>query len=60
MLCKNSKKMFSGHKNYNLNNFLITENGKGLYKKGKAGIASSILKRKAGKTCDKEMNATLE
>jgi hypothetical protein len=51
--------MFSGNKNYNLNSFLMAENGKGLSKKGKSRINSSVLKRKAGKICAKEMNATL-
>lgn len=37
----------------------MTENGKGLYKKGKSRVNSSVLKGKAGKICAKEMNATL-
>ncbi len=37
----------------------MTENEKGLYKKGKSRINSSVLKGKAGKICATEMNATL-
>ena len=48
-----------GQKTYNLNSFLITDNGKGLYKKGRDGVKTSIMKRKLRKGGEKEMNATL-
>ena len=51
--------MFMGHKSYNLNSFVITDNAKGLSKRGNNVIKTSIMKRKLKKGLDKDVNMTL-